>query len=85
MSLTASERPLFCREDEDPAEFQRAVDEASARSEAALLHEDLCRIGRVFNRHCDLRDDYDRRANETLKALIADAYAKASALSKSEA
>lgn len=33
------DRPLFCRDDEDPAEFQKLVDKASAESDAELAAE----------------------------------------------
>jgi hypothetical protein len=69
-------RPLFCRDDEDPVEFQRLADQAAARIDAEVRHEDLCRISRALTggRPFDLRDDRDRRANETLKALIGEAF-----------
>lgn len=37
---------------------------------SALSHLSACRLSRVFNQACDLRNPEDRRINEWLKALI---------------
>lgn len=71
---SAADQVLFMREDDDPVEYRRLVQRAQGKIDAELAHEDLCRIGRVFNLHSDLRDDLNRRANETLKRLIAQAF-----------
>lgn len=52
---------------------ERQPSETSRAFVAHIRHHDLCRISRVFNQHCDLRDDNDRRANELLQALISSA------------
>lgn len=68
-----AEHPLFCRDDEDPVAYAALVAVKRAETSLELLDEDLSRIGRALTggKPFDLRDDYDRRANETLKALIA--------------
>lgn len=71
---SAAGQVLFMREDDDPVEYRRLVQRAQGKIDAELAHEDLCRIGRVFNLHSNLRDDLNRRANETLKRLIAQAF-----------
>lgn len=62
----------FRRADEGSTESAALVAMARATIDAEFLHEDLCRIGRALTggRPFDLRDDRDRRANNTLKVLI---------------
>jgi hypothetical protein len=40
------------------------------RPNTVISHHDMCRLSRLFNRACDLRNSQDARINEWLKEQI---------------
>lgn len=63
-------KPLFCRDDEDPAEYIALVEAASQRIKWEMIDEGLCRVSQVFNQGVRLDNSRDIAINDMLKGMI---------------